>query len=410
MNAIRTHRLSCGATIVLEPMTDVRSVGLTWLLPAGTATEPDDRQGLASILSEMLFRGAGERSSRSHSDALDMLGISRSGSARTRHLALGVTMLGARLLDGLPLIADMVRQPKLEQEAFEPVRDLCLQSLAGLDDEPQEKTMVLLKERHMAPPYNRSGYGKQADLEDAVLDDVQAMWRSRFRPEQSIIGIAGDLDPDALVEQVEELLTDWEGAAPEPKSDATTERGAHHVTDESAQVHIGVMHDAPKETDPASMLERVATAALGGGMSSRLFTEVREKRSLCYAVHAAYGAGRDDGRVLCYAGTTPERAQETLDVLFGEIERMRDGIDEDEFQRAVTGLKSRIVMHGESTSARAAAIASDMFVRGGARSLDELANEVDAVTRQAVNEYLAQRELGMPTIVTIGPQALRSPA
>ncbi len=409
MTGIVTRKLDCGATLVMERMTGVRSAALSWLVPAGTAAEPEERLGLSVILSELLLRGAGDLDSRAQSDALDLLGISRHTSAQTRHTSLSMTLLGERLPEALPLLVDMVRRPQLAESQLGPVKELCLQSLMGLEDEPQEKTFVLLKEHHLEPPYNRSGYGSLAGLQAADINDVQQFQRDRFRPGGCIVGIAGHIDPDALTDHCNELLAGWEGTAEEPARGTESNRGLHHVSDESAQVHIGLMLDAPREMEQASMLERVAIAALGGGMSSRLFTEVREKRSLCYAVHASYSPGRDEGRTVCYAGTSPERAQETLDVLIEELTRLRQGIDADEFRRAVTGLKSRIVMHGESSAARASALANETFVRGQARTLTELAERVDSVSCDEVNAYLADRGLGEPTIVTIGPAPLTSP-
>ena len=158
-------------------------------------------------------------------------------------------------------------------------------------------------------------------------------------------------------------------------------------------------------------MERVTTSALSGGMSGRLFTEVREKRGLCYSVHASYAADRDYGRSIAYSGTTPERAGETLKVLRGELERIATSagqVTEDEFARAIVGMKSRLVMSGESTGARASALARDIWKLGRPRSLDELAETVDAITLDQVNDYLAQRSMGEMTVCTLGPESLEA--
>jgi predicted Zn-dependent peptidase len=141
-----------------------------------------------------------------------------------------------------------------------------------------------------------------------------------------------------------------------------------------------------------------------------LFTEVREKRSLCYAVNAGYAGGRDRGMVALYAGSTPERAQETLDTMLSELERFEHGVDAGEFRRAVIGLKSRLVMQGESTAARAAALGSDWYRLGRCRSLGELSAEVDAVTLDALNGWIARSMDGRwrerMTLCTVGQSAL----
>jgi predicted Zn-dependent peptidase len=154
------------------------------------------------------------------------------------------------------------------------------------------------------------------------------------------------------------------------------------------------------------MLERLAVGVLSGGTSGRLFTEVRQKRALCYSVGASYRGGKEHGMVSLYAGTTPERAQETVDVCLAEIHRLREGATASELDRAANRLKAHLVMAGESTAARAAAIASDQFRIGRPRSLQEFAAAVDAVTLDALNDYLARRDFGEFTVASIGPVEL----
>ena len=144
-------------------------------------------------------------------------------------------------------------------------------------------------------------------------------------------------------------------------------------------------------------------------MSGRLFTEVREKRGLVYSVSASYHGQKDRGDVLAYAGTTTPRAQETLDVLAHELRRIADGVDASEFDRAVVGMKSGLVMQGESTSARAASIANDVHLYGRPRSLDDAAEEIQGLTLEKLNAYVADRRPGEMTVVTLGPEALRVP-
>jgi predicted Zn-dependent peptidase len=170
---------------------------------------------------------------------------------------------------------------------------------------------------------------------------------------------------------------------------------------------MAVAFPAPKESDEANILQRAVTSVMSGGMSGRLFTEVREKRSLCYSVYASYAAGRDRGAVQVYAGTTPERAQETLDVIMSEYRRLRDGVDLNELNRAIAGMKSRLVMNRESTSARAAGMAHDQYLIGRARTLQELEDRIESITLERVNSYLGSRFNNLKcTIVTLGPTAL----
>jgi predicted Zn-dependent peptidase len=408
MNGIVTTRLDCGLTLIVEPIVNVASAAISWLLPIGAATDPPDGDGHAALLGEMIFRGAGGLSSREHSDALDRLGIERSSQVLTHHLRLGATLLGSRLDEALPLLVAMVREPALNADHLDAVRSLALQALDGLDDEPQHLVMLRVRAHHLPPPFNRHGYGERAVLQRATIDELRSAWRARCLPGGSILAVAGAVDPPRIASRLNQLLRGWTGQAAEPRPAAPARGGYSHLDHPTAQVHIGAAWTAPREADPHSMLERLAIGVLSGGTSARLFTEVRQKRSLCYSVGASYNAGRDYGVVSLYAGTTPERARQTLDVCLEEIERLRLGATADEFRRAVVGLKSHLVMQGESTAARAAALGYDFHRIGRARSLAEVAALVDAVTFDALTAYLASRRIGDITVASIGPAPIAS--
>lgn len=411
MSQITTRVLGCGMPLIVERIPSVRSVGLTWLTPAGSASEPAEKQGLGAMLSEIMFRGAGALDSRAQSDALDRLGASRGADVHTFSLEIAATLLGERLLDTLPLIVDVIRRPRIDAASVEPVRDLCVQAIEGLKDDPHERAMLELKARHAPAPINRSGLGTLEGLEAITREDLAQSWANRVRPLGSVLAIAGAVDPDAVAGALDRMLDGWTGGSPPASVGPAPSRGHTHIEDATNQVQIGIALDAPAESAASCGPMRIAAAALSGGMSCRLFTEVREKRSLCYSVSASYGPDKDFGRVVAYSGTTPERAQETLDVLWGELVRMKSGIDEGEYQRATVGLKSRIVMSGESPGARASALAQDWRKLGKPRSLQDLTESVERVTLREVNNYLATGALtaGKATVVTLGPTALKSP-
>jgi predicted Zn-dependent peptidase len=406
MSTIQTIPLDCGATLVFEPIDGVASVALNWMLPPGSSSDPDNADGLTAVLSELIFRGAGGLNSRMHSDALDRIGIQRSSHVSTHHMRLTATLVGHRLDEAVPLLAAMVTQPALPADAVEAVRSLCLQSLESLGDDPQHLVMLRLREHHQPPPFNRHGYGERAVLEQCTIQDLRRSWTGRCVPGGSILAGAGAGAPQAIARRLNRELSGWSGDHTPPVETASPVRGRVHVPQETAQMHIGMAWEAPREADPNSMLERLAMGVLSGGTSGRLFTEVRQKRSLCYSVGASYAAGRDTGTVTLYAGTTPKRAQETLDVCGAEVTRLSEGVAPDEFERATVGLKSRLIMQGESTAARAAAIGSDHFRIGRARTLEELATSVDAVTLDRLNDYLRTRRYEPCTVASVGPVEL----
>jgi predicted Zn-dependent peptidase len=406
------HSLSSGLRVVCEPDLSVRSAALSWLVPAGAACDPENRLGRAALWEELLHRGAGNRDSRAHADALDVLGAGVSTGVETRFLRVSSTYLGENLESVLPLIVEMVRQPRFDADSIEPARSLCVSSLKSLEDEPAERCLLLAKEIHAPPPFNRSGLGTQEGLLACTREDLVGGWRASAVPEGSILALAGAFDPQEAMSWIEQQLGDWEGTTPEPSVGGAPQRGYHHELDETNQVQIVVLHDAPSERDEDSMLEKVVTSVLSGGMSGRLFTQVRERRSLCYSVSASYATDRDFGRVVAYVGTTPEKAQESLDVLLEELHGINSpqgAVTQEEFDRAIIGMKSRVVMSGESMSARSGALARDVFRRGEPRTLEQIAAQIESVTLEQVNTYLARRELGEMTICTLGPAALGVP-
>jgi predicted Zn-dependent peptidase len=151
---------------------------------------------------------------------------------------------------------------------------------------------------------------------------------------------------------------------------------------------------------------RGAVGVLSDGMSSRLFTEIRENRGLAYSVYAGCHSLRDRGSVLCYAGTSNERAQETLDVLLTELARLADGVQEDELRRLKAKIKSALVMQQESSSARSSSIAADWYHRGRVFTLEELGRIVDELTCDTINRYLSNHPPKDFTIVTVGAEPL----
>jgi predicted Zn-dependent peptidase len=409
MTRIQNQTLDCGTQLIVEKMPGVQSAAISWLVPAGHAHDPKNKLGRAAITSEMLLRGSGDRDSRAFADACDALGMGHAVSAGALFMKASTTFIADRLAQILPLFTDIVLKPRFEQGAFEPARDLSLQTLASLLDEPQQRAVLEARSRHYPEPINRSGLGTVEGLGALTLEDIKSGWQEHARPGGSIIAVAGAVDIKQVSDVFNELLCDWSGNAHEPEIAEDAPRGYAHEKDDSNQAQIICVHDAPPAGHEHHMLERVAVSILSGGMSGRLFTEVREKRGLCYAVSASYRSDRDFGSVTGYVGTTPERAPESLDVLLAEFERLRAGAEQDEFDRALVGLKSRVVFSGESTSARAGALASDQHKLGRPRSLDEITDELDAITLDALNAYLSGRTLGRVTIQTLGPDALSPP-
>ncbi len=387
----RRFTLPCGLPVVIEPMPSCASVAVSWLLPLGDSGDDLSRQGEAAILSELALRGSGDLDSRGFSDALDRLGVQRSLSNGNRHLRLGATMLGDRLNDALPLLVDLVRRPRLPADALDAVRSLCLQSLESLEDEPQRLAMLRLAERHQPSPFNRTGFGDAEGLRAIRIDHLRTRWARDVRPGGSILAIAGRVDPEAIERRLAELLEGWEGSAPEPTELAKPTRGTTRIPQDSAQVHLGMALDAPPARDPDAAAWALAIRILGGGASSRLFVELREKRGLCYSVAASAALGRDRGIVSIYAGSTPQRIGESRSLILDGLAGISQGIDEAEFRRASVALRRSLLAQSESTTSRAAQLASDLDRLGRPRSLAEIAREAAEVDLDRLRAFTRDR-------------------
>lgn len=410
MTTLESRTLDNGLVVICESIPGVRSLGLCWLIPGGHGHDEPEMDGRATVTSELLQRGAGDLDSRAQADAFDFLGAARGVEPGVRFMRVTGAMLGERFGDALPLYRDTVLAPRFDEASLGPAAELALQDLESLADDPHRRAALAARARHHRPPFDRSGMGTPEGIRALTRDAIADRWHAHARPKGSILALAGDLDPSAAIARVEDALGAWRGAAPELETGGEAPRGYAHEPDDGAQVQVIVVHDAPPERDDDAPLERVVVGVLSGGMSARLFTEVREKRGLCYAVQAGYRAERDHGSVTAYVGTTPERAQESLDVLIAELERIHEtGVEPEEFERTRARIKAGLVFSGESTGARAGALAADQYKLGRPRTLEEIAGVYERLTLDEVNAYLQRRSLGRMTIQTLGPAALTAP-
>lgn len=406
--SIRSHVFPNGLVLVAEPMRALQSAAFTFLIPAGCVYEPADRGGLGAMTCEMVQRGAGPRDNRQLVLDLDNLGVDYSDSVSNSHVGFSGATLAENLQPALSIFADVLRRPHLPEEHLEPVRAMMLQELRAVEDEPSQKVMLQLRRRHYPDPWGRPSQGEQEALEAITLDDVREHFR-HFRPAKTILGVAGHFDFEALKDHVGNLLGEWEAGEPASIVEQPTGTKYEHLHHESSQTQIGISYPSVPYRDPDYFQAWGAVGALSGGMSARLFTEVREKRGLCYSVYASYHTLRDRGGVFCYAGTTAERAQETMDVTLGELVRLAKGIEEHELDRLKARIKSALIMQQESSTARSSAVARDWYHLGRVRTLDEVGQIIDALSSESINAYLAEHPPGDFTVVTVGQNELEVP-
>jgi predicted Zn-dependent peptidase len=405
--AVSHHTFANGLTLLGERMEHVRSAAVNFLVPAGCVYDPPEHAGIASVLAELITRGAGSRDSRALTLALDSLGLDRDESVGSLHTRFWGATLARSLPAALEIYADILRRPHLPEDEIEAVQALALQDLQGLEDEPRQKVLIELRRRHYPPPLGQDRRGSREGITSLSAPVIRKHYARLFQPRGTIVSVAGNIEWQPLLEQVGRLFGDWEPGEPPALKLRKPGKRTAHIAKETTQTQIGIAYASVPFGQPDYYAAQGAVNVLSGGMSSRLFTEVREKRGLCYAVWASYQTFKDRASVLCYAGTTNERAQETLDVTLGELRRLEEGIEPEEVERVQAGLKSSLIMQEESTSARAGSLASDWYYLGRVRSFDEIQAAIDGLSPQAIVDHLKRYPPRDFSIVTLGPNPLR---
>lgn len=406
---VHHHTFANGLTLLLERMDHVRSAAVNFLVPAGCAYDPPEQTGLASVFSNLITRGAGNRDSRALTIAFDSLGIDHSESVGQLHMRVWGSTLARNIAPSLELFADVLRRPHLPPDELEPVQALALQDLQGLEDDPRGKAMVEFRRNFWPAPLGQDKRGTPESIERITPESVQAFHRAHVGPHSTILSVAGNVEWPALRDQVERLFGDWQGEPAATLELKPALGGQTHLEKDTTQTQIAIGYASVPFGHPEYYDAMGAVQVLSGGMGARLFTEVRDKRGLCYAVSAGYQTFKQLAGIVCYAAALTERAQETLNVTIAELRRLVDGITDDEVQRVRAGLKSSVIMQEESTSSRAAAIASDWYYLSRVRTTEEIQNAIEAITPGRIIEHVKKYPPRDFTVLTLGKQPLVVP-
>lgn len=407
---ITTHQLANGLSILIEEMPHVESVSYDLLIPGGLVCDPEGKVGAGLILGELIGRGAGPLSSRQLSEAFDDLGIRHGEGVGSDRYAMSGSLVSDSLTRALELVSYMVREPHLAEEEIPNIQSVLLQDIDSLSDNPARRSMVELSKRYYPAPFNRPSLGDADGIRATDRATVHGLWRKLFSPRQAILSIAGKVKASEVLKTVESLFGDWSGDDVKvPQFGAMPRHEYFHIDSDSSQMQIVFASPSVRFNQQGYYAGKLAVSVLGASMFGRLFVEVREKRGLCYSVYARHGSTIDYGTVTAYVGTTPERAQESLDVLLKELHGLQGTVTEDELERARTNLKASLIMGEESPGARAGSNAQDWWLIKRVRPLSEINAEIDRVTVTSVDEFLAAYPFKPCSILTLGKYALSVP-
>lgn len=404
---IEVNTLTNGLTVIVEPMLDVQSVAYGLYIPGGLVHDHSSRLGESLLLGDMISRGAGSYDAQALLQAFEEQGIVHSEGAGMETCSLRGACLASDIDRALELTALMVHEPRLPGDQLESVRNPFLMDIATLPDNPARRVMLELSSEYLPAPFDRSPQGTEQGLIASTAEDLVRLHKERFKPTGSVLSFAGRISSEKAIKLAERYFGDWSGVALErPRFDRVHADGKKHVQFESAQLQVAVAFASAPFNSEHFYTAKVAAQILSGGMFGRLFIEVREKRGLCYSVYARHSSDRDHGVIIGYAGTTPERAHETLEVMMSEFERLPGSVTPDELKRAKANLRSSMVISEESSSSRASSNAGDWILDKRVRTDEEVIKAVDAVDAAAVDALFKRYPPNPNFLVTLGSKEL----
>lgn len=402
---IRT--LPNGLTIIVEQMPHSASVAYEMHIRGGLMHDAPDTQGSSLILAELLHRGAGELGSREISGAFDDIGASHHESAGLERFVLSGRVVADSLERSLGLSCLIARNPRLDESELPSIKSLLRQDIRSLNDDPARLALEALNKRYFPPPFDRSQYGTLKGVEATTKEVVQSQWEQAFGPTNAILSFAGKVSPDDAYTSAESILGDWQGGGlPRPTFGILPTPASHHVPFDSAQEQIVLALPMPTIRDDSYYAARLVNGLLSAGMFGRLFVEVRDKRGLCYSVHSSYTASDLYGAMIIFAGTTPERAHETLRVIREQLQSLPGTVTDEELDRVKTTILSALVIREESPGARAGTNASDFWHLGRVRSFAEVREHLQSITPADIDAFLERNPLVVHTTLTLGTRSL----
>ena len=401
------HQLPNGIEMVGQYMPSLSSITLGFQLDAAVINEPEDKAGLAHLFEYMLFQGTKQKDARALNEAFESLGVRKGASTAWEWTRVLAQMVNTKFDATLPLMHEILLTPTFPQSELEQMRSIILQEIRRRDDEPMSRIFDLVRASFFkGSAFARLSLGTTESVQKLQRSDLRDFWQARYRPNDVIFSIAGKFDWDHVVEQVQGLFGDWSGQAePSPIQHLAPTSDIVLEYQEGKQEHLGLMSPFPNYTDPDYYAAQVISEVLGGNMASRLFVEVREKRGLVYGVSAGLLSNKYMGALRIYAGTTPEQGHECLEVIVNELRKLeQDGITSDELDRAKVQLMSENVMRGEGSGARMGALATSWKYEHKLRTIQEVKDAIDAVTREQVLNVLHRfSPLNPLTVAAIGP-------
>jgi predicted Zn-dependent peptidase len=404
----RITTLDSGVRVVTERVPSVRSVALGFWIGTGSAAEQDSEAGISHLLEHMLFRGTERFGSEEIDQIFDAMGAEINAGTDRETTTLYTRVLDRHLERAFDVMSDMLWRSRLEE--LEAEREVVLEEIAMYEDDPQDKVFDLLGAAVFGEhPLGRAVIGR-ADVVRAVdCEQLRAFHAERYVPENVVIGAAGSVDHDRLVELAIAAGSERAGQfLPEQQSQTEPEfeRRVRFFAKDTEQYHFCLGGAGLAREDERRFALRVLEGVLGGTSSSRLFQEVRERRGLAYSVFCFSSLYAHTGEVGLYVGTRPENLTEAVETIAGELERfVEDPASPEELDRSRENLKGRMVLSLESTGARMSRLGISVLNGLPILSVDEVIERIDAVDVAALRELAGELFVAdQLSVACVGPE------
>jgi predicted Zn-dependent peptidase len=397
-------RLANGLTIATDRIEGVESAALGVWVGTGARAETKETNGVAHLLEHMAFKGTAKRSAVEIASEIESV-----GGHLNAYTSREVTAYYARVLkEDSPLALDILGDILLNS-AFDPVeldreRDVILQEIGQANDTPEDVAHDAFQQAaYPNQPVGRPILGEPDIIRTIQREAVVDYMAGRYKPGAMVVSASGAVDHGRFVDMATKIFGDLPAGSPSEPEAARYQGGEKRIQKDSEQAHVFFGLPGPQFGADDYYAAHVFSALFGGGMSSRLFQEVREKRGLCYSIYSYMSAMTDSGMFSVYAGTDGAQAGKALEVVIDELKSVAGGAGADETNRAKAQLRASLLMSRESTSTRAEQLAQQLLIHGRPLTTDEVRAHVDAVDPAAVSAIAAKVLAGRATLALVGP-------
>lgn len=395
-----------GLRVITEEMPSLRSLAVGCWVDTGTRDEQPAEAGASHFLEHLLFKGSERLSARAIAETFDSIGAESNAFTSKDYTCFWARFLDQDLPTGLDVLSEMLQRPAFRQNEIDAERSVVIEEINMNEDDPsdvafEEFTQAVFE----AHPLERPVLGTRESIRAMTRDDIAGYWQRRYTPGSTVVAMSGSVDHDQVVKLVDSHFGDWTGDAIDHHTVPAEPRPhVRLVSRETEQAHVVLGGSGIDRADDRRWAFQVLHHVLGGGMSSRLFDEIREKRGLAYAVYSFRMAHADAGAWGVYVGTTPGQAGTAIELIEKEIDKViEEGITAEELERAKGSMRGGLALAMEDANSRMVRLGRDELIGAPHYSVDERLALLDAVTLDDVREVANQVMVGPKVMGAVGP-------